>query len=1488
MTSTDASISKIHLRVPKDWDLWILGIKARANQYDLWPYVDPTMPEPPQLVDAVKPDPRTFVPNNATLPALPETEDHLELSPLQVRAARLALLSDHQALALLKGDSLTAYQLAESQYQSEHKEYLSRRKALMGIDELIITTTTGYAIILQRLEGPHARLRALRSHVAPSIQTLQLEARRTYKYVRTQAKITKLDEWLKEWECALHQAQAHKLPEAQDINPICHFLDAVEKIDPLFCNRWRARISETTLDSSIDAAASLLPSGFKIAQIFREDQLVQKQAIKGTFAVESFQGKEPPKRCILGHQHHSNEECFTLNPSLRKPGFKIKARATKYIISALEKKPELAKQYAKIIAECKAIQSTDTDDDAPIGACHIGWPTGTFACSSYPLRDSVILDTGSPIHITNNRSRLFNFQEQSSDWIFSGTGLSNITGSGSMKINVNTPYGKRTFLLRDVMYIEDFHTSLVSHKKLKASGYTWNGETEAISKDGQALFYTFEKFDQYVIEYNEPTAAAVFAINVRQADALQWHLRYGHASEDIISRIMTQLSGKKVKDLSFNCEACAQCKTNRQINRKAGNRVAPRPLWRIHIDLFQLEEALTGQTLALVINDEYSGQIWVKALQDKHQETVVAALTEFARFAERQWNLKIAAIRRDNEQALRSLYEKWVAAEGIRDEPTPVYTKEPNGLAERSGGVVKTKALTMQVSANLPGHLWPFIWDAAAYLHNRTPREATLWKTPIEVFNKWLRDNNRDVAELVDQPDPSNLQSYGCKAYPLRKEVIAGEDKVLQKTRPRTHIGYLVSYDASNIYRIWIPSKSKVIRTRDVSFDEGEFYNPLEKIAPADQEDLVEQVQALAVDSDEESEVRSTIWVGGRPSTPSAHNRDSDSGSDTDIVDEQQSGPIDEVSSDPVEEPAAYPTPEASTRDPSREPEDQPPRRSSRTRVPSQKAAENIPHAARAAFQVGTIRRIHRSKLPAEPQNWKALQSHQYKQEFINAAKIEWQAVKAMGTVQVIPSDQATSRPLPLTWVFKYKFDKHGFLTKFKARICVRGDQQPLTDKETYAATLAGKSFRILLALAARWDLTLRQLDAVNAFQNSPLDEEVFIQLPDGFREHGMVGRLLRALYGLRRSPLLWQKLLTEVLRDQGLNPTMEEPCLFITDWLTVFFFVDDIVAMYQEAHASQANEFIARLQDTFKIRDLGELRWFLGIRVIRNRPRRRIWLMQDSYIEEVAARFGLDDLGGKGPATPYETHIAIHLLPHDGQASFATIHLYQRKVGSLMYAAIITRPDISWITAKLAQFLQNPSPRHSEAVNRVIQYLFATRYLCITFDGDASQDEPLEVFTDASFADDTADRKSTQGFLMKLYGGPVAWKSGKQETVTTSSTEAELLALTASGKEAMATTRLFAGIRFDLGTALTIKCDNQQTIRLVSADTPRLQTALRHVDIHACWARQEVQKEAFKVEYLQTTEMAADGFTKALPKYKFLQFVKQLGLEEGPTDTAN
>lgn len=235
-------------------------------------------------------------------------------------------------------------------------------------------------------------------------------------------------------------------------------------------------------------------------------------------------------------------------------------------------------------------------------------------------------------------------------------------------------------------------------------------------------------------------------------------------------------------------------------------------------------------------------------------------------------------------------------------------------------------------------------------------------------------------------------------------------------------------------------------------------------------------------------------------------------------------------------------------------------------------------------------------------------------------------------------------------------------------------------------------------------------------------------------------------------------------------------------------------------------------------------------------------------------------------------------LLPHDDVATAQEVHLYQRKVGSLLYLAVTTRPDVAFATSRLARYLTNPSPAHQKAANRVIGYLLNTRTLGLQY----GQDDGLEIATDASFADNTLDRKSSQGYAMKLFGGLIAWKANKQDTVTTSSTEAELLGLSQTAKEALYNGRLLSELTVTLDDAnLRIKCDNTQTIRLLTSELAVLSTRLRHVDIHNHWLRQEVSRQHIAIDYVPSRENMADGFTKPLQQDAFKEFVRMLGLTD-------
>ena len=185
--------------------------------------------------------------------------------------------------------------------------------------------------------------------------------------------------------------------------------------------------------------------------------------------------------------------------------------------------------------------------------------------------------------------------------------------------------------------------------------------------------------------------------------------------------------------------------------------------------------------------------------------------------------------------------------------------------------------------------------------------------------------------------------------------------------------------------------------------------------------------------------------------------------------------------------------------------------------------------------------------------------------------------------------------------MFKYKFDEEGYLLKYKARICVRGDLQHTTE-ETHAATLAVKIFRALMAIATYFNLEIRQYDAVNAFTNSKLERRVYCYTPEGFDEPDYVWELRRALYGLKTSPRLWYKDLTLSLKKFGLTLVPNVPCLYKNDKAIVFFYVDDIIMMATPGNNSALDELESKLCKRYEITKLGNLGTFISITVQRDR----------------------------------------------------------------------------------------------------------------------------------------------------------------------------------------------------------------------------------------------------------------------------------------------
>lgn len=363
------------------------------------------------------------------------------------------------------------------------------------------------------------------------------------------------------------------------------------------------------------------------------------------------------------------------------------------------------------------------------------------------------------------------------------------------------------------------------------------------------------------------------------------------------------------------------------------------------------------------------------------------------------------------------------------------------------------------------------------------------------------------------------------------------------------------------------------------------------------------------------------------------------------------------------------------------------------------------------AFNAGLIQ-----TLPPPPQNYRKLKGHPHEAEFRKSMDDHIaQHDNQFYSWTVVDSKEARGHQiLGCQWVFVYKTGKHGELLKCKARLVVCGNQQWKNELSTRATTLATTALRVLLALIAEFDLETLQLDAVNAFVHADLDETVYMKMAPGRDEQGKVLRLNKALYGLRRSPILWQRKFSGELKKLGFEEVPQEPCIVLRNGVICFFFVDDIVFAYKKDRKDEILEVVRQLSKTFTIEILGESRWFLGMHIIRSRATKSMWLSQKAYIEKICEKL-MNQSWPRPPPTPMEI---TELLPvsEDEEISDESRTLYQQKMGSILFAAISSRPDVAFAASRLSRFNQQPGQTHHHAADRVLQYLYQTRNFCIRY----------------------------------------------------------------------------------------------------------------------------------------------------------------------------
>ena len=285
----------------------------------------------------------------------------------------------------------------------------------------------------------------------------------------------------------------------------------------------------------------------------------------------------------------------------------------------------------------------------------------------------------------------------------------------------------------------------------------------------------------------------------------------------------------------------------------------------------------------------------------------------------------------------------------------------------------------------------------------------------------------------------------------------------------------------------------------------------------------------------------------------------------------------------------------------------------------------------------------------------------------------------------------------------------------------------------------------------------------------------------------------------------------------------------------------------------------------------MGKLSYFLGVRVIQNEEDGSIWMGQPLYTDNVLRKFKMDQ------AKPIKTPVNISekLVQADEESDIVDPGLYQSAVGSLLYLSTRTRPDIAFAVSNVAKFCSKPTKQHWTAVKRIFRYLRSTPKYGLLYVGHDLNE--CVGYSDADWAGDVNDYKSTSGYVFQLGGTAVSWKSRKQSSVALSTAEAEYMALALATQEAVWMRQLSTDLRNSPTRPTVVYEDNQSSISM--AKNPKFHGRCKHIGIKYHFIRGHVKAKTIDIKYCPTENMVADMLTKGLSVEKFVKFRDLMGL---------
>ncbi|CAI5979819.1 unnamed protein product [Closterium sp. NIES-65] len=462
-----------------------------------------------------------------------------------------------------------------------------------------------------------------------------------------------------------------------------------------------------------------------------------------------------------------------------------------------------------------------------------------------------------------------------------------------------------------------------------------------------------------------------------------------------------------------------------------------------------------------------------------------------------------------------------------------------------------------------------------------------------------------------------------------------------------------------------------------------------------------------------------------------------------------------------------------------------------------------------------------------------------YSSQWQAAMDAEMASWKSTGTyVDAVPPPGANI--VSGMWIFRVKRPP-GSPPVFKAQYVARGfsQRQGVDYFQTFSPTPKMTTLRVLLHIAAQRDYELHSLDFSTAFLQGSLHEEIWMRRPPGFTgtfPPGTQWSLRRPVYGLRQAPREWHDTLRTTLAALGFAPSTADPSLFLrTDTslppFYILVYVDDLV--FATADTAGLAYVKSELLKRHTCTDLGELRSYLGLQITRDRARRTITLTQSHMVQQVLQRFGFTYSSPQ--ATPLSTRHSLSALPSD----------------------------------------ESVESKHMAAAKRVLRYLCSTSGMGLVLGGRSPV--VLTGHTDASWADDQATQRSSQGYTFSLGSGSVSWRSTRSSSVLSSSCEAEIYAGAMAAQELRWLTYLLTDLGEPPRSPPVLYVDNKAMLAFCREQ--RLEHRTKHIALRYFLARELQQRGQLRLAYVASEANTADVFTKALAPCNHQRFCTQLGL---------